>query len=261
MTKEEIIEQYVVEMYPQLHSDFSNLIKGGGGNLNNLYDEVHVKLKTLVGNDVDTKYPPLHSELKDIIYNFLIKPEPMGIGLKFKDGTELDYNYFKDGQTFDKNNVECILFKLEDLSLMISPVQTQCYFSNARVKCDNFTILSSNQYINLLNGEEMSVILKNTFTQDTTWTIHRACNTKLDGKNCYLGSLGEYYRIYKHKNVINDILTRCGLPKLQQIWSSSLGGRDTETGYITWTFGLYADGRTDNFRVNGLYYVLPIAKL
>lgn len=98
------------------------------------------------------------------------------------------------------------------------------------------------------------------------------CHNKImDGKNCYLPSIGELCVIMANVTLINAGLRLCGanaLPVDSWFWSSSLADRaddDDLESHITYLFGYkyYADGTYfyDGLAVQGGYYALPIAKL
>ena len=68
MTKEEFVNKYVSEHYPNLHVDLQNLM--GGSDVKSLYDNLHAKLISLAGSNVSVDYPILHQYLNDLIYGF-----------------------------------------------------------------------------------------------------------------------------------------------------------------------------------------------
>lgn len=70
MTKEEFVNKYVSEHFPDLHVNLSNLI--GSGDVKSLYDTLHAKLISLAGSNVSVDYPLLHQYLIDLIYG--LKP-------------------------------------------------------------------------------------------------------------------------------------------------------------------------------------------
>lgn len=181
-----------------------------------------------------------------------------GIGLMFKDGTVRDYNQITNSETFSSSDIEAITFEKYGLSLLISPIQTQCFFCGGQLKCDTIEFKYLNQCIPDTDGEEQTAKLRAALVNNQ-WAVNRAYNTIIDGQHCYVGALGEYNLIYQEKAIINDLLSKCGLPALKQIWSSSFGAK-TEDGYLHVVYGLYDNGNKDGFNVQGNYFVLPITK-
>lgn len=199
---------------------------------------------------------------------------PYGIGILLKDGTIVDRNDPRMRPAYTRDEIEGITFELSGMSVALCPdAPPSAYFCNGRTVCpEAIAVATATIASTQFNGQENTTILRNRLTADKTWAVNKAHSIVVNGKNCYLPSLGEIMAIWHHKAVIDELLTRCGCAALpvESYWSSSLATRinsdgeevsDDPNAYLSYMYGIYGSGNWDGFNVQGLYKVLAIATL
>lgn len=197
--------------------------------------------------------------------------EPIGIGVLLKNGKKIDYAKMSETSSFQKEQVEGITLEKEGRSYIIAPTQIQCYFCNGNQTCYDATCISGTSAANsLLNGKENTATLRASLTADSGWAVNQVFNTIVNGKNCWLPSLGELSLIWRYKTEVDALLAMCQCETLSKsnYWSSALASRVDADGndvldvnseaYLNAVFGIYQSGDLDGFNVQGLYYALPI---
>lgn len=191
-----------------------------------------------------------------------------GIGLLLKNGTRLDYMNTDASTHFDKSEVEGITFEKDGMSVIIALEPAQCYFSNGNIDCPEIEA-EAGMYgaTDKFNGRENTEKLKlREFTYSNEWAVSRCENTTLNGRSCYVWSLGEAVTIRKYRETINALLEMCGCAPFKDAnyWTSAVAKRDTLANgrvVISWVFIInMATDYSDGGNVQGYYWVLPIAE-
>jgi len=195
--------------------------------------------------------------------NYKSEDNKLGYGayLKLKDGSLIksDSN-FKN--TYSSNEVIGIVCKTKDINLLI-PATTlkSAYFCNGTSTCsDVSTIATANIATTYFDGYSTTNLLKNKLTADSNWAVNLAYNTMLDGRHCWLPSMGELMNIVSLKDEIAIILNKLGITwNFNEIWSSALATLKDGTEYINYVYGYYwKTNAYDGFNCQGAYTVLPV---
>lgn len=221
-------------------------------------NEVQIKCKTVyIGNT--------------LIYR---KGDGSKIGIMFTDGTIIDYTQIPASATYDKEDVIGISIQNSNMSVIIPPYPiSKAYFCNENISCPSAILETgingaSSKYI----GEEATAAFRTTLGNVQQWAVNIAYNTTLNGQNCYLPYQGELLVIYRNKDIINELLVKCGYNALPNgdYWSSSLlkrvdsDGNSTNNinGYLKIMAGInFGSNNIWGLNVQGYYNVLPITKL
>lgn len=142
----------------------------------------------------------------------------------------------------------------------------QVYFCGANKSCSAYTFYKGDHAARAsadYDGKSRTDILKEVLTQEPSWAVNSAYNTKLNDQNCWLPSLGELKDILSQKPTIIQLLAKCGktwtLDNFGEIWSSSLQEKEENSKVIQTVYGYYwSTSQYDGFNCQGLYYVLPV---
>lgn len=195
--------------------------------------------------------------------NYKSKDNKLGYGayLKLKDGSLIKSNSnFKN--TYSSNEVIGIVCKTKDINLLI-PATTlkSAYFCNGTSTCsDVSTIATANIATTYFDGYSTTNLLKNKLAADSNWAVNLAYNTILDGRHCWLPSMGELMNIVSLKDEIATILNKLGITwNFNEVWSSALATLKDGTEYINYVYGYYwKTNAWDGFNCQGAYTVLPV---
>lgn len=198
---------------------------------------------------------------------------PYGIGIMLKGGAIVDMNDPRLKASYGRDEIEGIAFQRGGMSVVICPdVPPSAYFCGGRSVCPDASVVTTAAIAGQqFNGAENTAVLRRWLTADGTWAVNRAYNTIVNGRNCYLPSLGELMAIWRCKAEVDALLVRCGCEALPaaSYWSSALATRQTADGensddpnaFLAWVYGIYGNGDWDGFNVQGFYRVLAIAAL
>ena len=189
------------------------------------------------------------------------------IGVLLKTGEKVPSSQVPQGG-YEKGDVAGIYFSDPDCSFVIALEDTaQCYFCGAGILPDDpgGVVVTSllNEAVKDLAGESNTEILYPLQNYDQSWAINRCRNyTFPDGRNGYLGSLGEYNKIQENGDEINRLLGLCNGNAIGMggYWSSTLNNFDinNNTRWVwIWNMPSYQDGGSGQ----GYRYCRPLAPL
>lgn len=197
-----------------------------------------------------------------------------GVGLMLSDGHILDSNAVLGSTiTLQRKDIIGVAVKNDNMSIIMSPdPPRKAYFCSGTVKCPEAKIETGingagSKYV----GYEATETLRQCITY-SGWAVNVAYNTMLNGSHCYLPYQGELLFIYNNRDIINDLLLRCGCSELPRgdYWSSALLGKvdsdgnstNDANGYLKVVAGInFGGGQIWGLNVQGYYYVLPITRL
>lgn len=196
--------------------------------------------------------------------NYKSEDNKLGYGayLKLKDGSLIksDSN-FKD--TYTSSEIIGIVCRTKDINLLIpaTKLKTGIYFCNGSSTCpDVSTISTATIATTYYNGYATTNLLRKSLSADSNWAVNLAYNTMLDGRHCWLPSMGELMNIVSLKDEITTILNKLGVTwDFNEIWSSTLAVLKDGTEYIQTVYGYYWKSQTwDGFNCQGAYALLPV---
>lgn len=196
--------------------------------------------------------------------NYKSEDNKLGYGayLKLTDGSLIKSDSkFKD--TYTSSEVIGIVCKTKDINLLIpaTKLKTGIYFCNGSSTCpDVSTISTATIASTYYDGYATTNLLRNRLAADSNWAVNLAYNTFLDGRRCWLPSMGELMNIVSLKDEITTILDKLGITwDFNEIWSSALANLKDGTEYIQTVYGFYWKTKAwDGFNCQGAYALLPV---
>ena len=189
------------------------------------------------------------------------------IGVLLTNGTRVPYSQVL-AEGYPKEQVVGITYQDGDCAFCVETDDiNQSYFCGAGLISEdpegmlvtNASGEASTDLQGLFNTKTLCAELR----ADQTLAVNRCRNHKFrNGQMGYLGSLGEYRRLLAEKDVVNDLLVRCGGTALQdtgEYWSSTLNlfsTTDNTRSVWIWNAGDYVDGGS----AQGLRYCRPLCE-
>lgn len=226
-----------------------------GGTINN---------GTLTLNDAYIDYKDKAFNNVTFSGNYKSEDNKLGYGayLKLKDGSLIKSDSkFKDSYSADE--VIGIVCRTKNINLLIpaTTLKTSVYFCNGSSSCpDVNTISTATIASTYYNGYATTNLLRKGLIGDTNWAANLAYQTILDGRHCWLPSMGELSDIVSLKDEITTILTKLGITwNFNEIWSCAIATLKDNTDYINYVYGYYWSTKSwDGFNCQGAYTVLPV---
>lgn len=195
---------------------------------------------------------PMTAAEVDVIFSGVFYPV---VGLLLADGRRVS-------EPVAGAEIAAITFNKGGHRYLISPTVPDAYFSHGKVGCDGVEVEDGvNEASNRFNGQAQTEAMRKTLTADSGWAVNQAYMRTINGKHCWLPSMGELNLILSEKAAIDALLTGSGGTALPGgwYWSSSVANRTAE-GYLIYMFGVNTNGGKDGLNVQGLYNVLSICE-
>ena len=190
------------------------------------------------------------------------------IGVLLVDGTRVPYSQVPAGG-YPKEQVVGITYQDDDCAFCVETDDiSQSYFCGAGLISDdpegmlvtNASGTATTDLQGLFNTKTLCAELR----ADQTLAVNRCRNLKFrNGQMGYLGSLGEYHRLLAEKDVVNDLLVRCGGTALRdtgEYWSSTLNLFSASGDNTRWVWIWNAGGYVDGGSAQGLRYCRPLCE-
>lgn len=239
---------------------------------NALYAKIGTGLKSETDKSISID-PAILSKI-DAFTNY-ITDNRYGVGVLLKNGRYVDYNHMFDGQAFDSGEVEAFTYDKNGHSWLIFPIPTQREFCrNTNVptlpKIQGASMAAYNEGY-AFKGKEYCEAIRE-YVTNPVYAVNWAYSQELGGNKCWIPSLGELKALYDEKDIINNLVTRCGLTQkffMSETFSSSLANRQredgtqvaeeySEEGTITCMFGTQGNGNFDGFPTAGNFMCVAI---
>lgn len=223
---------------------------------------------TITGNSNVLYIPKLSVAAATIIKEgSFINFQKTGVYLLLATGELIASDSTQLKESYEASEVTGIVVISANTSLLFGIDQPkQAYFCGGGRTCSSYNFYAQDHATQAsadYDGKDRTTILKAVLTQDSTWAVNSAYNTKLNGQNCWLPSLGELKDILSQKTAITQLLAKCGktwsFSGSGELWSSSLQEKEAASTTIQTVYGYYWSTATyDGFNCQGCYYVLPV---
>lgn len=191
------------------------------------------------------------------------------IGVLLTSGTRVPYSQVP-AEGYPKEQVVGITYQDGDCAFCVETDDiTQSYFCGAGLIFDdpegmlvtNANGTATTDLQGLFNTKTLCAELR----ADQTLAVNRCRNHQFrNGQMGYLGSLGEYHRLLAKKDVVNDLLVRCGGTPIStsdgdNYWSSTLNNYDPDSSSrIVWIWN--GNGYVDGANCQNLFKCRPLCE-
>lgn len=191
------------------------------------------------------------------------------IGVLLTSGTRVPYSQVP-AEGYPKEQVVGITYQDDDCAFCVETDDiTQSYFCGAGLISDdpegmlvtNASGTATTDLQGLFNTKTLCAELR----ANQTFAVNRCRNFKFrNGQMGYLGSLGEYHRLLAEKDVVNDLLVRCGGTPIStsdgdNYWSSTLNNYDPDSSSrIVWIWN--GNGYVDGANCQNLFKCRPLCE-